>query len=335
MFIPATYTLAVALCVVTMLCWGSWANTQKLASKSWSFPLFYWDYVIGIVLLSLVFGLTLGSTGDAGRGFIEDLGQGSQSAYLSAFIGGIIFNIANLLIVAAISVAGMAVAFPVGIGIALVLGVVVNYIATPVGNPVILFLGVALVVVAILLDAAIYKRLPHQKTSSVTKGLLLSVAGGILMGFFFRFVAASMSTDFVSPTAGLFTPYTAVFVFSIGIFVSNFIWNSWFMYQPIQGDKVSYIDYVKLGSTRLHTIGILGGIIWGIGMSLSMIASEKAGFAISYGLGQGATMVAAAWGVFIWKEFKNAPKGTNRYIAAMFILFMMGLALIVYSRFAG
>ena len=332
MFIPASYALAVVLCVITMLCWGSWANTQKMASKSWAFPLFYWDYVIGILLLTLLFGLTLGSHGEFGRSFLEDLGQGSRDSYVSAFIGGVVFNIANLLIVAAISIAGMAVAFPVGIGIALVLGVLVNYMANPIGDPLLLFLGVALVVTAIVFDAIIYRRLPNQKNASIVKGLLLSIAGGILMGFFFRFVAASVSTDFVHPEAGLFTPYSAVFVFALGIFASNFLWNSWFMYKPIEGSSVSYKDYVKLGTPKLHAIGILGGIIWGIGMSLSMIASEKAGFAISYGLGQGATMVAAAWGVFVWKEFKEAPKGTNILIALMFLLFITGLGLIVLSR---
>ncbi|MEM1339658.1 MAG: multidrug DMT transporter permease [Bacteroidota bacterium] len=332
MFVPATYTLAVLLCVVTMLCWGSWANTQKLASKSWAFPLFYWDYVIGIVLLTLFFGLTLGSSGEFGRSFLEDLTQGSQASYWSAFLGGVVFNIANLLIVAAISIAGMAVAFPVGIGIALVLGVVVNYMANPVGDPISLFLGVGLVVLAIVLDAVIYNRLPNQKNTSVLKGLLLAIAGGILMGFFFRFVAASTATDFVKPESGLFTPYGAVFVFALGVFASNFLWNSWFMYKPVEGIKTTYKDYFKLGTPRLHLIGILGGIVWGIGMSFSIIASEKAGFAISYGLGQGATMVAAAWGVFIWKEFRDAPKGTNPLIALMFLCFIAGLGLIVYSR---
>ena len=332
MFIPASYALAVVLCIITMLCWGSWANTQKLASKSWEFPLFYWDYVLGIVLLTFLFGITLGSVGDDGRPFLEDLSQAKASSYWSAFLGGVIFNIANLLIVAAISIAGMAVAFPVGIGIALVLGVVVNYVANPVGDPMWLFVGVLLVVIAIILDALIYKKLPNQKSSSTAKGLLLSIAGGVLMGFFFRFVAAATSSDFVTPEAGLFTPYSAVFVFAIGILVSNFIWNSWFMYKPVQGNKVSYADYFKLGTPKLHLIGILGGVIWGVGMSLSLIASEKAGFAISYGLGQGATMVAAAWGVFIWKEFKDAPKGTNKLIALMFLLFILGLGIIVYSR---
>ena len=332
MFIPATYSLAVVLCVVTMLCWGSWANTQKLASKSWAFPLFYWDYVIGIVLLTFILGITLGSNGLHGRSFFEDLGQGSQGAYVSALIGGVLFNLANLLIVAAISIAGMAVAFPVGIGIALVLGVIVNYVANPIGDPMWLFLGVGLVVAAIVIDAVIYRRLPDQKNTAVAKGLLLSIAGGVLMGFFFRFVAASVSTDFVHPVDGLFTPYSAVFIFSLGIFASNFLWNSWFMYRPVQGEKASYRAYFRLGTPKLHAIGILGGIIWGIGMALSMIASEKAGFAISYGLGQGATMVAAAWGVFVWKEFKEAPKGTTPLIAMMFLLFLIGLGLIVYSR---
>ncbi|MEM6634082.1 MAG: multidrug DMT transporter permease, partial [Bacteroidota bacterium] len=276
-----------------------------------------------------------GSNGTTGRSFLADLSQGSQQAYTSAFLGGVVFNIANLLVAAAISIAGMAVAFPVGIGIALVLGVVVNYAANPIGDPFLLFLGVGLVVAAIIIDAIIYRRLPNQKNTSIQKGLLLSIAGGVLMGFFFRFVAAAVSTDFVSPEEGLFTPYSAVFIFSLGIFASNFLWNSWFMYRPVEGEPASYKDYVKLGSPKLHLIGMLGGLIWGIGMSLSMIASEKAGFAISYGLGQGATMVAAAWGVFVWKEFKEAPKGTNLYITLMFILFISGLAAIVYSRLIG
>jgi len=333
MFIPESYSLAVFLCVITMLCWGSWANTQKLASKSWPFPLFYWDYSIGIILLTLIFGLTLGSNGDSGRAFFDDLVQGHTSSFTSALIGGAVFNIANLLIVAAIDIAGMAVAFPIGIGIALVLGVVVNHMASPVGDPLFLFIGVGMVALAIILDALAYKKLSSGHATTPLKGILLSVVGGVLMGFFYRFVAASVSTEFVAPEIGLFTPYTAVFVFAIGIFLSNFIWNSFFMYRPFKGEKVTYSDYFKKGDTKLHLIGLAGGLIWCIGMSLSMIASGKAGFAISYGLGQGATMVAAAWGVFIWKEFKGAPKGTNTLISLMFLFFIAGLGLIIASRF--
>lgn len=330
MFIVESYSLAIVFCFITMLCWGSWANTQKLASKTWGFPLFYWDYTLGVMLLSLVFGLTMGSTGDSGQAFIPNLLSASLRAVLYALLGGAVFNIANLLLVAAIDIAGMAIAFPIGIGIALVLGVIVNYIATPAGNATLLFIGVALVAVAIVLDALAYKKI--SKGSATTRGIVLSLAAGILMGFFYRFVAASMSVDYINPTAGLFTPYVAVFVFSIGIFISNFVFNTFFMYMPINGEKVTYRDYFKKGTPKLHVIGVLGGVIWCIGMLFNMIAAGEAGFAISYGLGQGATMIAAIWGVFIWKEFKNAPKGTNVLIGLMFLLFITGIALIIMAK---
>jgi glucose uptake protein len=332
MVIIHSYLVAVILLFITMICWGSWANTQKLATQKWPFQLFYWDYTFGVVLLSLVFAVTLGSFGNSGRSFLPDLLQAEAGNLLSAFIGGVVFNIANLLLVAAIDIAGMAVAFPIGIGIALVWGVVVNYMATPLGDPVLLFLGVGFVVIAIILDALAYKRLPQQPGSTSTKGIVISIIAGIAMGFFYRFVAASMSENFMEPVAGKLTPYTAVFIFSLGILISNFLWNTLFMYKPLKGLAVSYSDYFRLGTTRLHWIGILGGVIWCIGMSFSILASEQAGFAISYGLGQGATMIAAAWGVFIWKEFKEAPKGTNNMLLFMFLFFIIGLSLIIIAR---
>ena len=332
MFIIQTYAIAVVFCVITMICWGSWANTQKLASKSWSFQLFYWDYALGVVIMSLLFGLTLGSVGEAGRSFVTDLQQGSAAVFISAFIGGVIFNLANLLIVAAIDIAGMAVAFPVGIGIALVLGVIVNYVATPLGDPLLLFLGVALVAIAIVLDALAYRGLSTGKQQTPGKGILLSVAGGILMGFFYRFVAAAVAPDFAAPETGKLTVYSAVFIFSLGILLSNFVWNTLFMWRPLKGEPVSYRDYWQQGNTRLHLVGILGGAIWCTGMSFSMLAAEKAGFAISYGLGQGATLIAAIWGVFIWKEFQQAPASSKHLLGWMFLSFIAGLALIVAAR---
>jgi glucose uptake protein len=330
MYIIESYSLAVVFCIITMFCWGSWANTQKLAGSSWRFELFYWDYVIGIVILSLVFGYTLGSSGEAGRGFTEDLFQASSRSYSLAFIGGVIFNLANILIVAAIAYAGMSVAFPVGIGLALVLGVIVNYVSNQQGDPVMLFSGVALVVAAIVLDALAYRKLASTNQKNPKVGLVLALVGGFLMSFFYFFVAQSMSLDFSNPEGGKFTPYGAVFVFSIGILLSNFVFNTFLMKKPIEGPPLKGPDYFA-GKLPVHLFGILGGIIWCIGMSFSIIAAEKAGPAISYGLGQGATMVAAFWGVFIWKEFKNAPKGTGNLIAGMFLLFVIGLGLIVYA----
>lgn len=331
MFILQSYLPAVIFCFITMLCWGSWANTQKLAGREWRFELFYWDYAIGVVLLSVIFAFTLGSIGSEGRIFIQDIGQADFNNILSALIGGAVFNAANILLVAAIAIAGMSVAFPVGIGLALVLGVIVNYIATPLGNPFILFLGVALVVIAIVLDAVAYKRLPGQTKGVSTKGLILAVLCGILMGFFYRFVARSMSIDFVNLETGKLSPYSAVFFFSIGLLVSNFFFNTLIMKKPFVGKPLALSAYFK-GGLRIHSIGVIGGIIWCIGMSFSIIAAGQAGYAISYGLGQGATMIAALWGVFIWKEFKEAPKGTNILIALMFICFIVGLGLIITAR---
>jgi len=234
-------------------------------------------------------------------------------------------------LVAAIDIAGMSVAFPVGIGLALVLGVLVNYRANPVGNATLLFAGVLLIVFAIILDATAYRKLPGGAAGVSTKGLVLSVACGFLMGFFYRFVAASMYPDFTQPEPGKIGPYAAVFVFAVGIFLSNFVLNTFVMKKPFVGTPVSFGDYFKGGFTT-HLTGILGGLIWGVGMSFNIIASGRAGFAISYGLGQGATMVAAFWGVFIWKEFRTAPAGTTRLIGAMFACFLIGLVLIIVAR---
>jgi glucose uptake protein len=281
--------------------------------------------------LTVILGLTLGSHGTAGRPFLEDLTQASHSSIHSALLGGAIFNLANILLVAAIDIAGMSVAFPVGIGIALVLGVVLNYVADPIGNAGLLFAGVLLVVLAIILDAVAYRKIPGGAAGVSTKGLVLSVACGVLMGFFYRFVAASMYPNFTQPEPGKMGPYAAVFVFAMGIFISNFVINTFMMKKPFVGAPVSYADYFK-GGLGTHLTGILGGIIWGVGMSFNIIASGRAGFAISYGLGQGATMVAALWGVFIWKEFRTAPAGTSRLIAAMFGCFLVGLVLIIMAR---
>jgi len=331
MFIVNNYSLAIIFCVVTMLCWGSWGNTQKLAGKTWRYELFYWDYVIGVLLLSLIFAFTLGSMGSSGRSFLPDLAQADMKNIGSAFLGGVIFNAANILLSTAIAIAGMSVAFPVGIGLALVLGVIINYMGSQKGDPLFLFLGVGLITLAIIINAVAYKKAASGNQKVTSKGILISILAGLLMSFFYRFVAASMDLDnFESPAAGRMTPYTAVVIFSLGIFISNFIFNTILMKKPISGEPTNYKAWFK-GKLSIHLVGILGGLIWGIGNSLNLIAAGKAGAAISYGLGQGATLVAALWGVFIWKEFKNSPKGTNSMLTVMFVLFMAGIISIIYA----
>jgi glucose uptake protein len=315
-----------------MLCWGSWANTQKLASKEWRFQLFYWDYCVGVVLLSLLAALTIGSTGSIGRSFVPDLRQAAAAAIGFAFLGGVVFNLANILLVAAIDIAGMSVAFPIGIGIALVEGVIINYILKPAGNPVLLFVGVAGIAVAVVLDALAYKRLASGEQKTTAKGIVISIVAGILMGLFYYLVQRGVAADFMDPEPGKMGPYAAVFIFSLGVFLSSFVWNTLVMAKPFTGEPVPFGDYLKKGNPRLHLIGILGGAIWGVGMSVNNVAAGTAGPAISYGLGQGATMIAALWGVFIWKEFKSAPAGTNKLLALMFVFYLVGLSLVVAAK---
>ncbi len=339
MLIVQSYALAVTMCVVTMLCWGSWANTQKLASKEWRFQLFYWDYAIGVLLLALVLAFTLGSTGSGGRPFLADLRQAEGKWLGSAFLGGVIFNLSNILLVAAIDIAGLAVAFPVGVGLALVLGVITTYLTTyqvnPTGNVPMLALGVGSIVIAILLDALAYRRLAGSGRKAPVKGIVISVAAGLLMGWFYSFVAQSMGK--IEPSsqvleAGKLSPYTAIVAFSFGLLISNFLWNTLMMIRPLSGEPVPLGDYFTKGNARLHAIGMLGGAIWNVGMSFNIIANNAAGAALSYGLGQGATMIGAFWGVFIWKEFHDAPRGTNKLLGAMFAFYLLGLGILIASK---
>lgn len=331
MFIVQSYPLAILFCFVTMLCWGSWGNTQKLASKTWRYEFFYWDYVIGVVLFSLLSAFTLGSVGTEGRSFMADLAQADWNNLGSAFLGGVIFNASNILLAAAVSICGLSVAFPVGVGLALVLGVLINYFGAAKGEPLFIFIGVALIAIAIIMNGLAYKKALVGTKKVSAKGIGIAIAAGVIMAFFYRFVAASMDlNNFASPAAGKLTPYTAVFIFAIGVFLSNFIFNTIAMKRPVEGNPVSISGYFE-GKPVTHLVGILGGIIWCLGQSFSMIASEKAGAAISYGLGQGATLVSALWGILIWKEFKNAPKVSSYLNLGMFILFTIGLGFLIYA----
>jgi len=343
MYFCDNYALAVVFCVVTMFCWGSWGNTQKLAGgKNWRYELFYWDYVVGVLLFSILSGLTFGSLHGGAWSFLENLKQASGASIGSALLGGVVFNAANMLLAAAISIAGMSVAFPVGIGLALVLGVVVNYCraastGATTGNPTLLFGGVAIIVVAILCNAFAYKikqsnNQTIQQSNTLLKGIALSIVCGVLMAFFYDFIAKTMDMNFAAaaPKAGMMTPYSAFFVFACGIFLSTFVFNAIAMRKPVCGAPITEKDYFK-GGFPVHLAGILGGLIWGLGNGINLVAAGKAGTAISYGLGQGATLVSALWGILIWKEFKGAPAAANKLNIAMFALFVIGLGLIIYA----
>jgi glucose uptake protein len=331
MILVENYTLAVLLCILAMICWGSWQNTQNLTGKSWRFELYYWDFILGILLFSLLMAFTFGSMGGSGRDFLTDLKQAAWSNLLSAVLGGAIWNLGTLLLVAAISIAGMSVAFPIGGGIGWILGIVINYMGSPEGNPWMLFGGSGVIVLAILFSMTAYRRLAQTQKKAPLKGILLSVAAGLLIAFFYRFVASTLDTEFIPETAGKITSYTAVVVFSIGALISTLVFNPFFMRKPVQGPPVKISGYFS-GTVPVHLFGILGGAIWCLGNSVSFMAVGSASPAISYGLSNSAPVVAALWGILVWKEFREAPKGTNRLLILMFASYLIGLGLIVYAR---
>jgi len=308
-----------------MVCWGSWANKQKLC-KGWRFELFYWDYVWGILLIAVLMGFTLGNTNSASPdSFLRNLSAADGGHLLLAFLGGIVFNVANILLVAAIAIAGLAVAFPIGIGLALVIGSVLNYLITPKGNPLLLFGGIVFVCIAIVLDALAYRRIAKDLSVS-TRGIVVSLLAGTGMGLFYPLVAKAIKGE------NHLGPYTVAFVFAIGILVCTIPLNYIFMRKPVSGPAVSIRDYFK-GTGRLHLWGIIGGLIWGVGTISNFVASyaQMLGPAISYALGQGATMISAVWGMFVWKEFKGADSRAKKLLALMFAFFIIGLTCVALA----
>jgi glucose uptake protein len=320
---PGIYGSALIFMLVSMFCWGSWANTKKLC-PTYRFQLFYWDYVIGLVLGALVWGLTLGSAGSTGNSFIADLQQVHTYHLLMALAGGIVFNLANLLLVAAIDIAGLAVAFPIGIGLALIVGAVSNYVISPAGNPALLFGGIAAVVIAIVLDAMAYKLREKGKKSAGSKGILLSLLSGVLMGSFYPFVSKAMFTP------GATGPYAVALFFVLGVALCAIPANYLLMRKPIDGQSPVDFSGFKTAAPSWHLWGILGGVIWCTGAVFNFVASRThfVGPAVSYSVGQGATMVSAAWGVFVWKEFAGTTSRVKLLLTLMFVFFLLGLSAI-------
>jgi glucose uptake protein len=327
---PQAYIVALLFMVASMLCWGSWANTMKLA-PGWRFQLYYWDYVVGILIASVAWGLTLGSIDSGPQRLVANLTQAGVGNVLNALVAGAIFNVANLLLVAAIELAGLAVAFPIGIGLALVVGVLLNYVLAPRGNPLLLFGGVALIVLAIALDAAAYWRKERAHPKLSVRAIIISLACGVLMGLFYPFVTRASAGPH-----GL-GPYATAVVFAVGVFLCAVPVNYLCMRRPIaEGAPLSMRDYLA-GRGQWHVAGLMGGVIWCTGTVLNFVAAraQVVGPAISYAIGQGATLVSVIWGVVVWHEFRGAPPAARRLLAWMFPCFVVGLALVAIAPIVG
>ncbi|HYP05524.1 MAG TPA: hypothetical protein VER03_04745 [Bryobacteraceae bacterium] len=331
MILPTTYGAALLLTILSMLCWGSWANTFKM-SRKWRFELFYFDYAFGLLLAAVVAAFTFGSMGDELSVMDNFLITGKRQMAM-ALVAGAIFNLANMLLVAAISIAGLSVAFPVGIGLALVIGVIWNYILRPAGSPVLLFGGVAVVITAILVDAMAYREYGVGAKKFSLKGLLLSLVSGVLMGSFYPLIEMSRVGEI-----GL-GPYSAALLFAVGVLVTTFVYNLYFMNLPVQGQPVGFGAYFG-GGLRNHALGWIGGIVWCTGAVANFVAASappdvNVSPAMSYAMGQGATLISALWGLLVWKEFAGASGRVKMLLTVMIVLFLVGLGMVSVAPLYG
>jgi glucose uptake protein len=330
MFTISDYSTAVWVLIFVMLCWGSWPNTQRFTTPGWRFELYYWDYIIGLVVSAILIALTFGSMGSSGRHFLADLQQAGSYYIMMVLISGILFNTGNLLFVAAINFSGMAVTFPVGCGLGLVIGVVSNYWLNPLGDGILLFTGVLCILLAMFFTSKAYQMLNSGQQKGSNKGIWLAVAAGCFFGVFFRLLAAALATNTDNPEPGKLTPYTVLVIFTIGALIGTIPFNSYLMRKPWQGAKLSFRDYVT-GTARDHVMGMLGGTLWCIGLIGSLLASAPAGSAIAFGLSQGNAMIASLWGVLIWKEFRQAGDKVNKWLVLLFICYLLGLTCMILS----
>lgn len=325
MFTPQSFAVALLMMIMSAICWGSWANTYK-GVKNYRFELFYWDYAIGIFLISLILALTMGSTANDASSFLNNVQLADRSNIVSTLIGGAIFNLANLLLVAAIDMAGLAVAFPVSIGIALVVGVVLSYALQPKGNALFLGIGVACALIAVILDGKAYGALASIGRTVSRKSIVISVVSGVLMGLWNPLVAYSATRG--TPLS----PYSSVVFLTLGALLSCFVWNVYFMKKPLVGEPVSFGGFFS-GPPSGHLLGLLGGFVWGLGTVFNVVAGKVTGYAIAYAIGQSAPMVAALWGLLAWKEFAGAGSRAKLYLVLMFVFY--GLAIVMVARANG
>jgi len=324
MFTPPSLTVALLMMITSAICWGSWANTYK-GVKNYRFELFYWDYAIGIFLISLVLALTMGSSGHDASSFLNNVHSADASNIVSTLVGGAIFNLANLLLVAAIDMAGLAVAFPVSIGIALVVGVVLNYILQPKGSALLLMLGVACALIAVILDGKAYGNLKRAGQGISRKSIIVCVVSGTLMGLWSPFMTYAMTRGHS------LTPYSAATFLTLGALLSCFIWNLYFMRRPLVGDPVSLAGFFQAPASG-HLLGLLGGFVWGLGTVFNLAAGKSTAFAVSYAIGQSAPMVAALWGLIAWKEFAGSGPKARLYLGLMFVFYLMAILLVAHSN---
>jgi glucose uptake protein len=353
MILPHTNFAIMVLLIISMFCWGSWANTLKLAGK-WRFELYCFDFAFALMLFALIYALTTGNLGYDGFGFMDNVMNAGKREWASAAGGGVVFAFGNIMLMAAISAAGMALAFPLALGTALIIGAVLSWAASPGGNPLNLWAGGLLVVVAMVADASGYRALGRQRHEALAKagkarstrrpsgvkGIVLSLFGGLLLG-----ATPMLLQKATVPDTGL-GPYAVWVFFGVGVLTTTLAVGMFLLNLSMQGEELSIAAYFK-STRRQHMLGWLGGAMWCTGAVASFVAiyantapgangglpagAAPVGPVPIYALAQSATLLAAIWGMLVWKEGKDGDFRVKAMMALTLVLFAGGVAMIALS----
>jgi glucose uptake protein len=337
MIIPGSSSIVLLMLVLGMLCRGLWANTFKAEGGKWRFELYCFDFAIGVLVAATIFAFTLGSLGFDGFSVMDDLRLAGKRQEAVAFIAGVVFNLGNMLQLGAVSISGLAVAFPIGMGFALVLNVAWTSILNPGSGSPLLFTGAAVVLVSMVLAVLAFREYSLAKlvaaaqlgkTKSTKKTVSLravafSLAAGLMIGSLLPLIQTSQAGE-----NGI-GPYSIGLLFAIGLFLSTFVFNLFFMNLPVSGEPIEIHEWFR-GKLVRHLWGILGGMLMYTGAIASLAADRVEGSArvsagIGYALGQGGIVIAAVSGIVIWKEFEGADAKVKTYLALMLILLLIGI----------
>src|SRR5579863_393268 len=355
MILPASQAATLALLILSLVCWGSWANTLKLAGE-WRFELYYYDFAIGFAMLAVVAAFTGGSLNSGELTFQDNFLITGYRTMAYVIAAGVIFNLGNMLLTAAISVAGMALAFTTTFATALVVATTWSFIFEASGGFLLSVCGAVLLLAALVMGAAAYsnyliarseaakeaakaeaakkdvpqaggrvKRVKASRSRGLVVAVALGVAGGIALGLFRPLLDMGMQGE------GGVAPYGALLMFAVGVLISTVILDPFFFNFPVAGDPLGFADYFK-GTGKQHALGILGGVVAGVAslagmLALNAPAAVRTAPMPSFALSQGAPVLAVAWGLFVWREFKNAGERSRLLFRIMWLLLAIGVGL--------
>lgn len=322
MFVPHSPQTALLLIVVSMVCWASWPNLLR-ALPHWRLEFFYVDYTLGFLLTVLVIGMTAGSTGTALDFLDRVAAAGGREAGL-ALLGGLVWNAGNIFLLNSIMIAGLAVAFTIGAVLAIMLGVGISYWAQPIGNPAWLLAGSVVLILAACANAQAYRKLGGVSSRHKSLGIALALTAGVLVGIFPPFIAGAITGS------NALDSYVVSVYFMLGASVATLIGMPILVARPFIGEPASMKGYLE-GPRSWHIMGLLAGAIWCIGTVANFVSAGLVGVAISWGIGSGAPMVGALWGILLWKEFKGADVYSRTLITLSLILYTTGVVLVAIS----